>query len=84
MTLSWKPTTIDPNVWQLYRGPLRTAILLRRMPRKKCWRLYHSLMRKTSRGDWRAIGEAVILTLPFELSETEAKTIALNHLTVTQ
>ena len=84
VSLTWKPTNIGPNAWRLYRGPTITDILLRHMPRKKCWRLYHSLMRKTSRGDWRAIGEAVILTLPFELSETEAKTIALNHLTVTQ
>ena len=84
MTLSWKPTNLDPNVWRLYRGPAPTDILLRRMPRKKCWRLYHILMKQTSRGAWHALGEAVILVLPFELSETEAKTIALNHLTVTQ
>ena len=84
MTLSWKPTNIGPNVWRLYRGPRPTDILLRHMPRKKCWRLYHSLMKQNSRGAWRALGEEVILVLPFELSETEAKTVALNHLMVTQ
>lgn len=78
MTLSWKPTNLDPNVWRLYRGPAPTDILLRRMPRKKCWRLYHS------RGEWRRIGTYTLLVLPFELSETEAKTVAINHLTVTQ
>lgn len=84
MTLSWRPTNIDPNVWRLYRGPAPTDILLRRMPRKKCWRLYHNLMKQNSRGVWLALVGKVILVLPFELSETEAKTVALNHLTVTQ
>ena len=84
MTLSWKPTNIGPNVWRLYRGPVITDILLRHMPRKKCWRLYRSLMQQNSRGEWRRIGTHVLLTMPFELSETEAKTVALNHLTVTQ
>ena len=84
MTLTWKPTNVDPNVWRLYRGPVITDIMLRRMPRKKCWRLYRSLMHQNSRGEWRQIGNHVLLVLPFELSETEAKTIALNHLTVTQ
>lgn len=84
MTLSWKPTNLDSNVWRLYSGPRPTDILLRHMPRKKCWRLYRSLMQQNSRGTWRRIGTHMLLVLPFELSETEAKTIALNHLTVTQ
>ena len=84
MTLSWKPTNVDPNVWRLYSGPRPTDILLRHMPRKKCWRLYRCLIQQNSRGEGRQIGNKVLLVLPFELSETEAKTIALNHLTVTQ
>ena len=84
MTLSWKPTNLDPNAWRLYSGPTPTDILLRRMPRKKCWRLYRSLMQQNSRGMWRRIGTHTLLVLPFELSETEAKTVARNHLTVTQ
>ena len=84
MTLSWRPTYLDPNVWRLYRGPRPTDILLRHMPRKKCWRLYHCLMRQNSRGEWRRIGTHTLLVLPFELSETEARTLALNHLAVTQ
>lgn len=84
MTFSWKPTKYGPNVWRLYRGPSMTDILLRHMPRKKCWRLYRGLVHQNSRGEWRQIGMYVLLVLPFELSETEAKTLAINHLTVTQ
>lgn len=84
MTLSWKPTSIGPNVWRLYRESTPTDILLRHMPGKKCWRLYHGLAHQNSRGEWRQSGNKILLELPFELSETEAKTIALNHLMVTQ